>query len=620
MKKSFLIVFLCGLILTACQQEWAVPSEMEESRIVFRLYDAAYEGETLNRQASVKNAGKMYDRVEFYVVDEAGRVVSNLKGFYDASSSAIQVEGLQEGEYTLLVLGIKGDERQDEVSIRKLQSLSDLWLIFPEHLSRPLQADYFYSNTPFSVHKELGADGWETVVSAPSLVRQKRVAGRVDFSFAFRNPYVRTAVVHKSVDWSEASFFTALSGDGGLSGEARLKLSPLSLDSDTSFCLLPVSDGVPLQGEVTVLTRDYRGNEVERTFDFEMEPVVGNHIHQVYTPVVHPDDESGLMFVTTQAYDEGQHAQILHDAEPKAVYTDAGQRSFNTSRPLQVEAVADGRLHVRFYSPRALKGVLIRARFPSVSDEYLDLAYFDSIPAFADFYAPIPLFSTGGMYRTVSGKWLNLPCQEADLASEATFEISSADVYWEKLQAIRHGWNISFNLYGGDPDKPDGGPTGNWMGIRPVHCREVVAFFLNFTYMIDMPQHEEILCANEDRLYGNGGVTDKVTAETVLRQMRQARSIRVGLVYTGNGVLGLGGGDVFGAYQGAWLNHYADAYACEIMFHELGHVMGYSHDSSFTYGPWAQELMNRFYVDHLQEMPIDSSDYLNSKKNPCLYL
>ena len=77
MKKSFLIVFLCGLILTACQQEWADPSEMEESRIVFRLYDAAYEGETLNRQARVKNAGKMYDRVEFYVVDEAGRVVSN---------------------------------------------------------------------------------------------------------------------------------------------------------------------------------------------------------------------------------------------------------------------------------------------------------------------------------------------------------------------------------------------------------------------------------------------------------------------------------------------------------------------------------------------------------------
>lgn len=137
--------------------------------------------------------------------------------------------------------------------------------------------------------------------------------------------------------------------------------------------------------------------------------------------------------------------------------------------------------------------------------------------------------------------------------------------------------------------------------------------------MIDMQEHEDILRANEDRLYGNGGVTDKVSAETVLKQMRQPRSLRVGLVYTGNGVLGLGGGDVFGAYQGAWISHYTDTYACEVMFHELGHVMGYSHDSAFTYGPWAQELMNQFYVDHLYLMPIDSPDYLKSKQSPALY-
>ena len=68
---------------------------------------------------------------------------------------------------------------------------------------------------------------------------------------------------------------------------------------------------------------------------------------------------------------------------------------------------------------------------------------------------------------------------------------------------------------------PDGGPKGNWMGIRPVHCREAVAFFLNFTYMIDMPEHERILRENQDKLYGNGGVDDKVLVETVLSQMRR---------------------------------------------------------------------------------------------------
>ena len=134
-----------------------------------------------------------------------------------------------------------------------------------------------------------------------------------------------------------------------------------------------------------------------------------------------------------------------------------------------------------------------------------------------------------------------------------------------------------------------------------------------------MPEHEKILRDNQDRLYGNGGVNDKVTPETVLAQMRQNRTINVGLVYTGNNVYGLGGGQVFGAYQAGWLNHYTSRYACEVMFHELGHVMGYSHNSAFTYGPWAQELMNNFYVDHLSELPIDSAAYLNSRQNPNLY-
>ena len=127
------------------------------------------------------------------------------------------------------------------------------------------------------------------------------------------------------------------------------------------------------------------------------------------------------------------------------------------------------------------------------------------------------------------GKWIKVPPQPLTAALDASYEVISGDTYWEKLQAIRHGWKVTFNLYGGDPDQPNGGPAGNWMGIRPVHCREVVAFFLNFTYMIDMQEHEDILRANEDRLYGNGGVTDKVSAETVLKQMRQPRSLRVGL-------------------------------------------------------------------------------------------
>ena len=325
------------------------------------------------------------------------------------------------------------------------------------------------------------------------------------------------------------------------------------------------------------------------------------------------------MFITQRAYDEGGHALILQDGESKSVYADPAQRSFNTASPLQLSVTDAGELHARFYSPRPLSGVLVRARIPQVDSEYLDLAWFDSIPPFADFREILPQMQRPTLCRSESGRWVELPQLDVPALAGIEFKIESEDPYWAKLQGILHGWTIAFGLYGGDPDLPNGGPVGNWMGIRPVHCREVVAFFLNFTYMIDMPPHEVILRENQDRLYGNGGVEDKVTPETVLAQMRQPRSLIVGLVYPGHGVIGLGGGYVFGAYQTAWLNHYTNTYSCEIMFHELGHVMGYSHDSSFTYGPWAQELMINFYVEHLGEMPIDSSTYLNTSKNPTLY-
>ena len=45
-----------------------------------------------------------YDRVEFAVIDMDGKAVGGLKGFYDPQSSSVNIEGLREGSYSLLVL------------------------------------------------------------------------------------------------------------------------------------------------------------------------------------------------------------------------------------------------------------------------------------------------------------------------------------------------------------------------------------------------------------------------------------------------------------------------------------------------------------------------------------
>ena len=614
-RKIFIL--LAGLLLASCQstEEPAAPQPYSPG-IRIRLQ---YEGYAMAESRSATRLDTDYDRVEFGVADLAGNIIENLKGVYNAETSEMRIEGLQAGDYMLLILGIRGDCTADGVVFHRMRHLDDTWMSFPEELEQPLAAEYLYSQTPFTVTTRTTAAGNVQEAVMDQTPVQRRIVGRADFIFDYNNPYVAGAVVSKQVMVNAPRFRTKFSGAGDFAGESAGLPVSLSLDYEKSFLFPPTVDNEPLRGDIEIVTRNYRGYQISRSFDFELAKISPNHIGTIRTDVLHPDDASGTMFVSEQYYRTSEHSLILQDDEHHSVYADPTQRRFNTAAPLQLSVTDDGRFHARFYSPRPLSDVLVRARIPGTGDEFVDLAYFDNIPAFADFYGELLLTQRDGIYRTESGRMLRIPAKTTSDLAGIEYRIESSDPYWKKLEQIAHGWTISFNLYDGDPERPDGGPVGNWMGIRPVHCREVVALFINFTYMIDMPEHEEILRANEDRLYGNGGVDDKVTAETVLKQMQQARTLSVGLVYPGNNVIGLGGGSVFGAYQPAWLRHYFDTYACEIMFHELGHVMGYSHSSSFTYGPWAQELMNTFYVEHIGEMPIDSPSYLNSSQNPNLY-
>lgn len=412
-------------------------------------------------------------------------------------------------------------------------------------------------------------------------------------------------------------FYRTFSGDGQYSGTTDGTLTQIGLDEGNEFFFMPLVAGTDFGGEVEMLTINYLGEEIAQSYRFVLEETEANKIHLISTEVNHPDDRLATMYVTETAMEQGEFYKILEDDEPVDVYTDRQQRSFNTAEPLQVSVTEDGKLHIRFYSPRDLHNVLLKAYLPAVSDEYFDIAYFNRIPAFADFQEGMPVLERSLVIRTETGRYVEISkLSKADLQN-MVFKIESNDEYWERLGQIKHGWTLYWGLFGGDPSKEDGGPVGNWMGIRPVHCRESVAFFLNFTFMIDMPEHEQILHENADQLYDDN--KELVKVDEVLAKMRRNQTLQVGLVYTGNGIIGLGSPSVFGAYQRGWFEHYFNTYACSVMFHELGHVMGYGHSSSFTYGPWAEQLMNNFYVNNLYKMPIDNIDYLQSAQNPHIY-
>ena len=187
MKKITFITFLLSSIFIACtQDEWTETADAETAEAIFKLYNTACE-ENISRSTSLEEA--RYDRLEYYIADEQGNCIDNIKSKYNHTTAEIHVEGLHEGNYLLLVLGIKGDESKDHAEIQKLNRMDDTWLTFPENLHKPLEAEYFYSQTPFTISSNQTESGLQEVATIHRSVEQKRIISKINFDFQY--PQIR---------------------------------------------------------------------------------------------------------------------------------------------------------------------------------------------------------------------------------------------------------------------------------------------------------------------------------------------------------------------------------------------------------------------------------------------
>lgn len=171
MRKLTFIAFLCTLLLVSCNQEEQLDtsSTTNKSGILFKLQKDGYEGSTSRIFGKETSP---YDELHYFIVDENGEKVKNIKSYYEASTSTIYTEGLHKGNYRLLVLGIQGDATKDKAIVHTPERIQDEWLAFPEDLQKPLEAEYFYSQTPFSVIEVQTADGIQETASITDEIPQ----------------------------------------------------------------------------------------------------------------------------------------------------------------------------------------------------------------------------------------------------------------------------------------------------------------------------------------------------------------------------------------------------------------------------------------------------------------
>ena len=551
-------------------------------------------------------------KVKYFLSDKQGNVLNDIFTSYDTQLQRITIEPVRPGQYELFVLAYTPALEEDGLTVASdITHKSDTWIHFPkENIGLLNDRSIVFGKCQFTVGN---------ITSLNTEVILSNVLTAVELKTKFPNEYVRNILTKVSVSLEPTLVNNSLSVDGGLSGSVQLVVEDVDIEHNSVLYTLPTLTADPVHFNIDTETINHERVKYHNVFVGNTSTALKRGVKSTINIDLsnHPDANSGVIYVSSKVHDSEDRPKILQDSENKSVFYDARQRSFIINKPLQISITDDSKLHTRFYSPLAVRNVGIWAKFPDFKEEVL-IAFLDSIPAFSDAKFDI-LIDENSVFKTRSNKYVSILQSNIDNIQNAILSMESPDIYFEKINTIRCDWRIAFRSFGGNPDMSNGGPAGNWMGIRPVHIREGIAILTNVAYMLSSSEFETFLASFQGKLYGNKGKGDIIDVTTITQRFLDHSGYDVGLVYTGNGVLGMGGGRTWGVAQYVFYRHYMDYYSCNTIFHELSHTIGYSHTSNMTYGIWAGGIADVYYVNNILTFPVNSQTHLNTASNPSLY-
>ena len=295
------------------------------------------------------------------------------------------------------------------------------------------------------------------------------------------------------------------------------------------------------------------------------------------------DHADGTLVVGEQDFARYATDTMFLAGEPREVFYDETKRSFSPGRPLKVAIDAEHRLQLQLYSPVGIRNVRIRCRFNGLSDEWVELAHFRSLYPFFEGTFPLPITTGARHFAAADGTYVEIPALPDLTDDDVTLEICCSDPFMQQVAAIDSDWYVCFS-----PFQADQGHA-YWRHMNPELCRHGVALAINMAWMFASEEFNERLEQYKGKLLDNNG--NPIDLEQLRQQIRNHPGLTLGRV---EGVGGLGGGRTYGladyCYREVYWDWEADplanphTYVRQAMFHEYGHCLGYSHDSTMTYG------------------------------------
>jgi len=275
------------------------------------------------------------------------------------------------------------------------------------------------------------------------------------------------------------------------------------------------------------------------------------------------------------SFDTDQNSSLMfQDNEAVAVMT-SDSRAYNIAQIIRVKTIDAKNIEVSNFAPFDIENATILATVEG--KEQVQLFKIKKIRAHATQTMKYPFVEGTALFLSSDNK-------EVDLSQYKTTGIDPSKISFDftgdseiilklkKLKALK--WTISYYDY-----DPNNDPNNNWEPIKAKDIRRFSGLILNMGIVFMSDKFKQAFL--NEQIIGNDGTTALTLAE---KEKVYNDILTHSRFYCGKctNVSGLGGGTTLG-YAEHILHDYIKVDAGDITAHEIGHCVGFNHNSNMTY-------------------------------------
>lgn len=609
MMKRYLILISVVLGLTSCQ--YSLDEGQKNNRLNFTFEVEQY---TDSQPTGKSQAGTdKITQLTVGIYNANGILVSDLKTTQSPNLTELSIEGLADGEYTAVFIGV-GERRSTEKPLLVLPDrIDDKWLFEPEQ-EPTHNNEYFYASNQFIIKNNKGVS---------TNVSLKRLVGRVDIEPVFTGEqWTKGSIASILVSFEDGSFYTSHKADNTYSGAEPL--NDYEVIDHFNFYTLPTTGNTPKHGSLTITGKLGDGTDYKVFYEFDL--IVEANKRATIRPTYALNNDQ---FGTVRIYDKDRNAtnSKLFFQDPTDGfhhYKEIPKHSFKMNGLLKLTYMNNNKqLKLQFYSVLPVKNVKIYARRQS-DTEFFEVAWVESMKALEERTINLSSSPDNRVYRTESGGAVFIDKMNNDLE----YKYVSDDPHMKKLASIKWPCLIRFI----QPTNDTLYNKAKYMPFRAVYAREAVALWTNLGFLYSHPLWEKKMLEAEAKkpfLHNGSPVSIKNVFIPQVFNKRSNNYVVLNILQHENwetaGEAYVGSGDMLGMRPNVvYTQHYVqdqDTYQniYNVGLHEYGHTLGYGHDGDFTYGQCTNVNVACIRAIVL-ELPYPSSKLLNSTKSPYLYL